>query len=37
MARVMAVMVAIVALGLAFERLLFGGIERRLRERWGFG
>jgi NitT/TauT family transport system permease protein len=36
MARVMAVMVAIVVLGLAFERLLFGAIEKRLRERWGF-
>jgi NitT/TauT family transport system permease protein len=36
MARVMAVMVAIVSLGLTFERLLFGAIEKRLRERWGF-
>jgi NitT/TauT family transport system permease protein len=36
MARVMAVMVVIVVLGLGFERLLFGAVERRLRERWGF-
>jgi NitT/TauT family transport system permease protein len=36
MARVLAVMVVIVALGLAFERLLFGTLENHLRERWGF-
>ncbi|HEY7955906.1 MAG TPA: ABC transporter permease [Polyangia bacterium] len=36
MARVMAVMVVIVVLGLAFERLLFGALERRVRERWGY-
>lgn len=36
MALVMAVMVVIVILGLGFERLLFGSLERRLRERWGY-
>jgi NitT/TauT family transport system permease protein len=36
MARVMSVMVVIVALGLGFERLLFGSLEKRLRERWGY-
>jgi NitT/TauT family transport system permease protein len=36
MARVMSVMVVIVALGLGFERLLFGALEHRLRERWGY-
>jgi NitT/TauT family transport system permease protein len=36
MARVMAVMAVIVLLGLSFERLLFGAIDRRMRERWGF-
>jgi NitT/TauT family transport system permease protein len=36
MALVMAVMVVIVALGLVFERLLFGTLETHLRERWGF-
>jgi NitT/TauT family transport system permease protein len=36
MARVMAVMVVIVVLGLGFERLLFGSLEKRLRERWGY-
>jgi NitT/TauT family transport system permease protein len=36
MARVMAVMAVIVALGLAFERLLFGTLESHLRERWGY-
>src|SRR5262249_19470530 len=36
MARVIAVMVVIVALGLVFERLLFGTVESHLRERWGF-
>ena len=36
MARVMSVMVVIVILGLGFERLLFGSIEKRVRERWGY-
>jgi NitT/TauT family transport system permease protein len=36
MARVMSVMLAIVVLGLGFERLLFGSLEKRLRERWGY-
>ncbi len=36
MARVMAVMVVIVALGVTFERLLFGTLERHVRERWGY-
>jgi NitT/TauT family transport system permease protein len=36
MARVMAVMVVIVVLGLVFERVLFGAIERHVRERWGW-
>ena len=36
MGRVLAVMVVIVALGLGFERLLFGTVEARLRERWGY-
>lgn len=36
MARVMAVMVVIVALGLTFERVLFDVVERRVRERWGY-
>ncbi len=36
MARVMAVMVVIVVLGLGFERLLFGSLDKRLRERWGY-
>lgn len=36
MAKVMAVMVVIVVLGLGFERALFGSVERRLRERWGY-
>jgi NitT/TauT family transport system permease protein len=35
MARVMAVMVAIVALGLATEVLFFQRLEARVRERWG--
>jgi NitT/TauT family transport system permease protein len=35
MARVMAVMVVIVLLGLATEVLLFQRIEARVRERWG--
>jgi NitT/TauT family transport system permease protein len=36
MARVVAVMVVIVALGLIFEPVLFGSLERRVRERWGW-
>ena len=36
MARVLAVMCVIVMLGLLFERLLFGTIERHVRERWGY-
>ena len=36
MARVMSVMVVIVMLGLGFERLLFGNLEKRVRERWGY-
>jgi NitT/TauT family transport system permease protein len=36
MARVMAVMVAIVVLGLVTEVLLFQRLEARVRERWGF-
>ena len=35
MALVIAVMAVIVALGLGFERLLFGSLERRVRERRG--
>jgi NitT/TauT family transport system permease protein len=36
MAKVMSVMVVIVILGLGFERLLFGSVEKRVRERWGY-
>jgi NitT/TauT family transport system permease protein len=36
MARVMAVMVTIIALGLAIELVFFGRLERRVRERWGY-
>ena len=36
MGRVLAVMVVIVVLGLAFERLLFGTLERHIRDRWGY-
>ncbi len=36
MARVMSVMVVIVFLGLGFERVLFGSLEKRVRERWGY-
>ena len=36
MALVMSVMVVIVILGLGFERLLFGSLEKRVRERWGY-
>jgi len=35
MARVIAVMLVIIALGLIGDRLLFGILERRVRERWG--
>jgi NitT/TauT family transport system permease protein len=35
MALVLAVMVAIVVIGLAFEGLLFDRVEARVRERWG--
>lgn len=34
-AQVMAVMVAIIALGVAVDRLLFQPVERRVRRRWG--
>jgi NitT/TauT family transport system permease protein len=36
MARVLAVIVVIVLLGLTFERLLLGSLERHVRERWGY-
>lgn len=36
-ARVMAVMVLIIMLGVAIDRSLFTPLERRVRERWGFG
>jgi NitT/TauT family transport system permease protein len=36
MARVLGVMVVIVALGLTFERLLFGTLESHVHERWGY-
>jgi NitT/TauT family transport system permease protein len=36
MSRVMSVMVVIVILGLGFERILFGSVEKRVRERWGY-
>jgi NitT/TauT family transport system permease protein len=36
-AQVMAVMVLIVIVGVAFNQLLFAPIERRVAERWGFG
>lgn len=35
MARVMAVMILIMGVGIVFDRLVFGAWERRLRERWG--
>jgi len=37
MSQVLAVIVVIIALGLATDRLVFGTMERRLRERWGLG
>jgi len=36
-AQVMAVMVVIIIVGVAFNQLLFAPIERRIAERWGFG
>jgi NitT/TauT family transport system permease protein len=36
MARVLAVIALIMALGLAVELLLFARVERRMRERWGY-
>jgi NitT/TauT family transport system permease protein len=36
MARVVAVMLVIVAIGLVVETLVFARIERRVRERWGY-
>jgi NitT/TauT family transport system permease protein len=36
-AAVMSVMVVIIAVGVAFNQLLFAPIERRMAERWGFG
>ncbi len=35
MAQVLAAMVAIIALGLAFDRLFLGRIEKQVRSRWG--
>ncbi|MEZ4226598.1 MAG: ABC transporter permease [Polyangiaceae bacterium] len=35
MARVMATMITIVLLGLAFENLLLASVERRMRRKWG--
>jgi NitT/TauT family transport system permease protein len=37
MSQVLAVIVVIIALGLATDRLVFGTMERTLRERWGLG
>jgi sulfonate transport system permease protein len=37
MAQVLAVIVVIIALGLATDRLVFGTLEKRLRARWGLG
>jgi len=36
-ASVMSVMVVIIAIGVAFNQLLFAPIERRVADRWGFG
>lgn len=36
MSQVVAVMVVIIALGLLTDRAIFGVLEERLRERWGF-
>jgi NitT/TauT family transport system permease protein len=35
MSQVIAVMLVIIALGLAVDRLIFAPLERRVRERWG--
>ena len=35
MGQVMAVMLLIIAIGLATEQMVFGAAERRVRERWG--
>ncbi len=35
MSQVMAIMLVIIAIGLAVDRLVFAPIERRVRERWG--
>lgn len=36
-AQIVAVMLLIVAIGVAFNQILFAPIERRVAERWGFG
>lgn len=36
-AQVMAVMALIIAIGVAFNQLIFAPLERRVAERWGFG
>jgi len=36
-AQVMAVMVVIIAIGVAFNQVIFAPLERRVAERWGFG
>jgi len=33
--QVMAVMVVIIAIGVAIDTLIFGPLEKRVRERWG--
>jgi NitT/TauT family transport system permease protein len=35
MAQVMAVMLVIIVLGLLTDQLVFGALERRVRDRWG--
>lgn len=35
--QVIAIMLVIVALGMTIDRLVFGWIEARVRERWGLG
>ena len=37
MGQVMAVILVIVTIGLVFDKLVFGTIEKRVRERWGLG
>lgn len=37
MSQVIAVMLVIIALGLAVDRMVFSPMESRVRERWGFG